>query len=453
MRKSNLVVPQSGRVVVLGGTGNVGNVVLHKLLQSPEIFKEVHVGIRHPYNYDQRYKDSLKALIKKKGNRTSLKLHSVTVPVDANISKENFKRLVHFLQLIKPDLVMNLCPPFCNMAIMQACLISGVHYLDTACYEHPDKLGFSNKKQLALDKQFKESGLVAQLQIGFDPGVSNLMVADCVQGDLFDEIFSVDIMDCNNGRGKRKAGKVVYWSTNFDPEVNIRELCLPVKAVHNSKWTQHGRLIDPDPIYAPFKFPEAGRADAYLMYHEELESLHRSFPLIPTMRFWMTFSREYLTHLRVHHEDGTAGISSIKVDGQSIVPLHVLKACLPTGTDFNDSYKGKTNIGCIIRGIKNGKDLILYIYQVCDHQEAFKETLGNAIGYTTGVPPVIAASLMLGENGVGGGPWLSESGVFVPEDNSAKVFLDKMADAGLPWKVKKLQSMPEHLKEMDDYYK
>lgn len=408
--------------VLVIGAGNVGGVALHKMAVMPEVFSEIHVATRTGIEA----KKTCQSIAQKTESSGRIKLHLV----DAS----NFASITQIMEIIKPRLVMNLGPPYWNLKIMGACLGCGVDYLDTACHEYPDKLGFSNHEQLAMNNEFKKRSVMAQLQIGFDPGVTNIMVAYCLQERIFDEIESVDILDCNAGK------KDVVWAPNFDPEINLRELILPICSIHNGKWVEHGQLIDINAIHFNFQYPQAGWADTYLMYHEELESLHNSFPKIKRMRFWMTFSEEYLWYLRVLYNLGFTSIEPIDFQGQKIQPIQFLKSMLPRGENFNSSYRGKTCIGCIIKGHKNGRELIKYIYQVCDHAKAFMETNGNAIGYTTAVPAVTAAELILN------GTWPHEPGVHVPESRPAKPFLVALAKNGLPWAMKTLKEMPDFLK-------
>jgi saccharopine dehydrogenase (NAD+, L-lysine forming) len=409
------------RVVVIGGTGNVGGVAVHKMAQMPEVFGDIRVAVRSDIKFDK----VLDSILQKENSKVKPKFQLM------DASKNIFLNSV--LRNVRPSLVMNLGPPYWNLNIMEACLKFGVNYLDTACHEYPNKLGFTNREQLAMHDEFRKKGIMAQLQIGFDPGVTNVMVAYCFQERIFDEIDSVDILDCNAGK------KNALWAPNFDPEINLRELILPIYAIHEGKWTKHGQLIDKDAIHFDFKYPQAGTAGTYMMYHEELESLHRSFPKIKRMRFWMTFSEEYLWYLRVLHNLGFTSIEPVDFQGRQIQPIQFLKSLLPKGEDFNSSYKGKTCIGCIIKGRKNGKESIKYVYQVCDHEKAFTETNGNAIGYTTAVPAVTAAELILN------GTWPHEPGVHVPESRPAKPFLVALAKNGLPWTMKNLREMPEFL--------
>jgi len=414
-----------GGIVLVFGAGNVGQVAIHKMAQRPDVFTEIHVVTRTKESAE-RIRDS----VYRKNSGKSLHLH--------NADASNKNAVASLIGKVRPDLVVNLAPPYWNLILMEACLEACVHYLDTACYEDPNKLGFSNKPQLAMHQAFKKKGLMAQLQCGFDPGATNLFVAYALQEQLFDRIDSVDILDCNAGK------KNVKWAPNFDPEINIRELILEIKSVLNGRWQTHGRLIDNDAIRFSFDFPEAGKQDAYLMYHEELESLKRLG--INRLRFWMTFSEDYLTHLRIVHDLGLTRIDPVEYreDPESplcqITPVRFLRSLLPKGEDFNESYRGKTNIGCIIQGMNHGRQKTIYIYQVCSHQKAFQETGGNAIGYTTAVPAVVGAMMMLT------GTW-SEPGVLVPEARPAKPFLKEMAKSGLPWRIKVLPDLPEFLKQ------
>lgn len=421
MNNVRLKENENGRVLVVG-CGNVGGVALHKMAQCPDVFREIHAVSLTKKNVDR----VRRSVLKKSGTRLWTWQEDMS---DRNKASQLINR-------IRPDLVVNLGPPYWNLEIMRACLVNGVHYLDTACHEHPDEYGFSNERQRAFHREFKKQGLMAMLQCGFDPGVTNLFVAYAIQKNLLDSIDSIDILDCNAGE------KDAVWAPNFDPEINIRELILPVLSVLDGEWKEHGRIIDEDAVRFNFHFPEAGKASAYLMYHEELESLKRSFPGIRRMRFWMTFSQQYLMFLRVLHMVGLTRIDPVDYEGHPVIPVKFLKRLLPKGTDFNDSYTGKTNIGCILQGHKNGRAKVIHIYQVCDHEEAFRETGGNAIGYTTAVPAVVAAMMMLRENS----PWL-EAGVHVPETRRAEPFLELLAECGLPWQVKELEVLPKFLRQ------
>lgn len=414
---------KSGRVLVLG-CGNVGGVALHEMAQRRDVFKEIHVATRN----SQTAEKVCQLVWTKTEGRIFLHLHQVNA--------SNKKELIRLLKKIKPELVLNFLPPFWNLVVMEACLECRTNYLDTACYEDIKKLGFSNKAQLAMHDAFVQAGVVAQLQFGFDPGVTNVMVAYAIQEQLFDEIESVDILDCNGG------SKNAIFAPNFDPEVNLRELALLSKSLCNGSWVSHGRLTGEDNICMLFDFPEIGEdgdslpAAIHLIYHEELESLHASFPQIKYLRFWMTFNQSYLTYLRVLKNVGMLGIDPISVNGQTVIPIQVLKALLPKGEDFNDSYVGKTCIGVILHGLKNGEKRTIYLYQICDHQESFQLTSGNAVGRTTAVPAMSAAIKMLTD------PEWQMPGVFVPESRPAKSFLTELALNDLPCIIKQLDALP-----------
>src|SRR3989344_8699581 len=365
--------------VLVIGCGNVGGVGLHKMSQYPKIFSEIHVVGR-----TAKKCEAVRSSIRK---RTKGK-----VDLEINIGDVGKgKFFLGLLNKVNPDLVVNWVSPYDNLTVMDACLAYGVNYIDTACFEDPKKYGFSYEKQLAKNNAYKKKGLLAILGCGFDPGVSNIYSA-YARDYLFDRVDTIDILDCNGGSKDKK----IKFAPNFDPEINLRELILPIKFWEKGKWEKRGRLIDEDASHFEFDFPQAGKFTPYLMYHEELETIPNHIPGLKLIRFWMTFSKSYLTYLRVLYEIGLTRIDPIILrDGSSVVPVQFLKAILPKGKDFNKSYKGKTNIGNIITGGKNGKKKVVYIYNVCDHQKAFRETGGNAIGYTTAIPTVTCAKLVL----------------------------------------------------------
>jgi saccharopine dehydrogenase (NAD+, L-lysine forming) len=410
------------RILVIG-CGNVGSVGLHKMAQQPEIFSEIHV-VSRTLEKCQAVNDSI---AKRTKGKVNLNIHQGNVG--------DYKFFLKLLKKIKPVLVVNWGSPYDNLEVMDACLEFGVNYIDTACYEDPDKYGFSYKKQLAKDGDFKKKKLLAITGAGFDPGVSNIFSA-YARDYLFDSIDTIDILDCNGGSKDKK----IKFAPNFDPEINLRELILPIRFWENGKWIERGKLIDEDAGFFEFDFPEAGTFTPYMMYHEELETIPKHIPGLKRIRFWMTFSPAYLTYLRVLYEVGMTRIDPIDYEGSPVIPVKFLKAILPKGKDFNKSYKGKTNIGNIISGKKNGKKKVVYIYNVCDHEAAFKETGGNAIGYTTAIPTVAVAKLVLQ------GKW-SGYGVKNTEDKSldSKVFLEEMPKTGLTWQVKELKEVPAEL--------
>lgn len=303
---------------------------------------------------------------------------------------------------------------------MDACLETGVNYLDTANYEPPEESKFCYKWQWDYHNRFKEKGIMALLGCGFDPGVTNVFCA-YAQKKHFDEIHYIDILDCN-------AGDHGYpFATNFNPEINIREVTARGKFYENSQWIE----TDPLSVHKTFDFPEIGPKEIYLMYHEELESLVKNLKGIKRIRFWMTFSEKYLTHLRVLQNVGMTRIDPVDFEGNKIVPLKFLKAILPDPASLGTGYKGKTCIGCLMDGIKEGHRKKYYIYNICSHEECFREVKSQAISYTTGVPAMIGAMLMLT------GVWYRE-GVFNVEEFDPVPFMEKLPNYGLPWVEKEL---------------
>lgn len=411
--------------ILVIGCGNVGSVGLHKMAQYKDTFSEIHVVAR-TLNKLEAVRDSV---LKKSKGKVNLIIHT------GDVSSKEF--LLGLLKEVKPDLVMNWGVPYYNLVVMDACLEYGVNYIDAACYEHPDKYGFSYKLQLAKNEAFKKKNLLAILGCGFDPGVSNIFSA-YARDYLFDKVYTIDILDCNGGSKDEK----IKFAPNFDPEINLRELILPIEFWENKKMEKRGKLIDDDAPHFEFNFPETGKFDPYLMYHEEEETIPTHMPDLKRIRFWMTFSKSYLTYLRVLYNVGLTRIDPIDFNGEKIVPVKFLKALLPKGEDFNKSYKGKTNIGNIITGVKNGKKKIVYIYNVCDHEKSFKETGGNAIGYTTAIPAVTCAKLVLEGKWAGTGTKNTED-----ESLDSKIFLDEMSKIGLTWQVKNLKDLPKELKK------
>jgi saccharopine dehydrogenase (NAD+, L-lysine-forming) len=298
---------------------------------------------------------------------------------------------------------------------MDACLETGVNYLDTANYEPPDVAKFDYQRQWAYHERFKNAGLTAILGCGFDPGVTGVFTAYASKHH-FDEIHTLDIVDCNAGdHGKP-------FATNFNPEINIREVTQRGKYWENGKWIE----TEPHEIHKPLTYPNVGPFDSYLIYHEELESLVKHFPTLKRARFWMTFGQEYLTHLRVIQNIGMASIKPILYEGKEIVPLQFLKAVLPNPGELGKHYLGETSIGCRVRGIKNRKEKTYYIYNNCKHQDAYKETGAQGVSYTTGVPAMIGAMMFLT------GKWKG-AGVFNTEQFDPDPFMEQLNYHGLPW--------------------
>lgn len=386
-----------GKVLIIGA-GGVGTVVAHKMAAKPEVFHEIMLA--------SRTKSKCDAIAEKiGGNRIQ------TAAVDADKVSE----LVKLIRSFSPDIVVNVALPYQDLTIMDACLETGVAYLDTANYEPREEAKFEYKWQWAYDEKYKKAGLTAILGCGFDPGVTSIFTAYAAK-HIFDEIRYLDIVDCNAG----SHGKA--FATNFNPEINIREVTQKGKYWENGEWV----YTDPHEIHKKLTYPSIGPKESYLIYHEELESLVKNFPTLKRARFWMTFSQEYLTHLRVIQNIGMASIEPIIYEGKEIVPIQFLKAVLPAPEQLGENYKGETSIGCRIRGIKNRKKKTCYIYNNCSHEAAYAETGTQAVSYTTGVPAMIGAMMYLQ------GLW-KEAGVHNVEEFDPDPFLEQMNLNGLPW--------------------
>jgi saccharopine dehydrogenase (NAD+, L-lysine-forming) len=384
------------RILIIGA-GGVGGVVAHKCAQVPEVFDEIVLASRHL--------DKCNALA------AQLPRPIRTAQVDA----DDPKQVAALIRQIQPNLVLHVALPYQDLAIMEACLETGVPYLDTANYEPPEVAHFEYSWQWAFRERFAKRGIMALLGCGFDPGVTNIFCA-YARKHHFDEIHEVDILDCNAG----SHGKA--FATNFNPEINIREVTQRGKYWENGQWIE----TEPFAIHRTFDFPEVGPREAYLLYHEELESLVKNLPGLRRIRFWMTFSQEYLTHLRVLQNVGLTRIDPVMYEGHPVVPLRFLKAVLPEPSSLGENYTGKTNIGCLIRGVKNGRPLTYYIYNVCDHAACYREVQAQAVSYTTGVPAMIGAKLMLT------GAWRGQ-GVFNVEEFDPDPFMAALPQHGLPW--------------------
>jgi saccharopine dehydrogenase (NAD+, L-lysine-forming) len=359
-------------------------------------------------------------------SRTLEKCQKIASEIDRPIRTEkldadNPQEVAELIRDLGADLVINVALPYQDLSIMDACLETGVHYLDTANYEPPDEAKFCYKWQWDYRDRFREKGLMALLGSGFDPGVTNVFCA-YAQKHYFDEIHYVDIMDCNAGEHGRP------FATNFNPEINIREITQRGKYWENGDWKE----TDPLSVHETFDFPEIGPREMYLMYHEELESLAENIKGLKRIRFWMTFGEQYLTHLRVLENVGMTRIDPVEYEGKRIVPLKFLKAVLPEPSSLGENYKGKTNIGCMMEGVKDGRKKKVYIYNVCDHAECYREVKAQAISYTTGVPAMIGAMLMMT------GAWKGK-GVFNMEQLDPDPFMEKLNIYGLPWVVEELK--------------
>ena len=389
--------------VLIIGAGGVGRVVTYKCAQHPEVFSEIMLASRTKSKCDAIVEDAQKATGHQKMQ---------TAQVDADKVPE----LVALIQSFQPELVLHVALPYQDLTIMEACLETGVNYLDTANYEPKDEAKFEYSWQWAYQDRFKEAGLTAVLGCGFDPGVTSIFTARAAKHH-FDEMHYLDIVDCNAG----DHGKA--FATNFNPEINIREVSQKGKYYENGKWVE----TEPHEIKKVLNYPNIGPKDSYLIYHEELESLVKNFPTLKRARFWMTFGQEYLTHLRVIQNIGMAGIEPVKYKGVDVIPLEFLKAVLPDPGGLGENYTGETSIGCRIKGIKDGKEKTYYIWNNCSHQAAYDETGAQGVSYTTGVPATLGAMMVL--TGKWGG-----AGVFNVEEFDPDPFLDKLGEMGLPWK-------------------
>ena len=387
-----------GKVLIIGA-GGVGTVVAHKIAQNPDVFTEIVLASR-----TQSKCDAIADAIG--GNRI------VTDRVDA----DKVEDLVALFKKHKPDIVVNVALPYQDLTIMDACLHCGVNYLDTANYEPLDEAKYEFKWQWAYRERFEQAGLTAILGCGFDPGVSGVYTAYAAK-HYFKEMQYLDIVDCNAGNHG------MAFATNFNPEINIREVTQKGKYYENGKWIE----TEPHETHRPLTYPNIGPKESYLIYHEELESLVKNYPTIKRARFWMTFGQEYLTHLRVIQNIGMARIDPIMYNGVEIVPIQFLKAVLPNPGDLGKNYTGETSIGCRIRGIgKDGKELTYYVYNNCSHHAAYLETGAQGVSYTTGVPAMIGAMMFLT------GKW-KKPGVYNVEEFDPDPFMEQLNKQGLPW--------------------
>ena len=392
------------RTTLIIGAGGVGRVVVHKCVQNSDVFGKIVLASR-TVGRCQEIKDELP---------------NADIEV-ASVDADSTDEVIKLINSCNPDILINVALPYQDLTIMDACIATKIPYLDTANYEHPDEAKFEYKLQWARDEKFKEAGITGLLGSGFDPGATNVFCA-YAQKHYFDEIHTIDILDCN-------AGDHGYpFATNFNPEINLREVSSKGRYWEDGKWIE----TEPMEIMQVWDYPEVGPKDSYLLYHEEMESLVKHIKGLKRIRFFMTFGQSYLTHMRCLENVGMLGIEPVEHKGMKIVPIEFLKTLLPDPASLGPRTKGKTNIGIVAEGIKDGKKRKIYIYQVKDHEECYRETNSQGVSYTTGVPAMIGAKLLL--KGIWNG-----SGVFNMEQMDPDPFMDEMNTQGLPWKVKELE--------------
>ena len=385
------------------GAGGVGNVVAFKCAMNVSTFGDITLASRTLSKCDAISKNVLE--------RVGVQLHTATV--DADVVPE----LIALIKHVGADIVINVALPYQDLTIMDACTQTGVDYLDTANYEHPDTAKFEYKEQWARDTAFNEANIMGLLGSGFDPGVTNVFCA-YAQKHYFDEIHTIDILDCN-------AGDHGYaFATNFNPEINLREVSAKGRYWEDGEWIE----TEPMAIKQVWDYPEVGAKDSYLLYHEEMESLVKHIKGLKRIRFFMTFGESYLTHMKCLENVGMLGIKEVEHKGMKIVPMEFLATLLPDPATLGSRTKGKTNIGIFAKGLKEGKEKAIYIYQVTDHESCYAEVLSQGVSYTTGVPAMIGAKLMLE------GKWQAK-GVYNMEEFDPDPFMDELIVQGLPWKV------------------
>jgi len=391
--------------VLIVGAGGVGQVVTHKCAQVPEVFSEIVLA-----------------------SRTEEKCRRIAAQIDrpiatAQVDADDVKQMTALIEQQKPSLVINVALPYQDLPIMDACLATGVDYLDTANYEPLDTAKFEYSWQWAYHDRFARAGIMALLGSGFDPGATNVFTAWLAKHE-FDTVETLDIIDCNAGEHDKP------FATNFNPEINIREVTARGRYWEDGDW----KSTDPLSVSRMFDFPAGiGPKKVYLLYHEELESIAKNFPTLRRARFWMTFSDNYLKHLEVLGNVGLTSIEPLMYEGREIVPLKFLKALLPDPSSLGPVTKGLTCIGCVVKGVKDGKEKVAFLYNICDHQAAYREVGAQAISYTTGVPAMIGAKQMLT------GAWRGK-GVFNLEQFDPDPFMADMNRHGLPWTVTALDA-------------
>lgn len=392
--------------VLVIGAGGVGSVAVHKMAKWPDMFSEITLASRRVAKCD--------------AIATSVKSRTGVSIITAELDADNVEATTRLIEKTGASLVVNLALPYQDLNIMEACLAAGADYLDTANYESLDEAKFEYHWQWAYQERFEKAGLTALLGSGFDPGVTNVFTAYIAKHHI-QNMQTLDILDCNGGDHGQ------HFATNFNPEINIREVTAPARHWQDGAWVESPALSHKQ----SFDFPQVGNRNMYMMYHEELESLSKHFPELTRARFWMTFGDAYLTHLNVLENIGMTSIEPIIYEGQEIVPLQFLKAVLPEPSGLGETTKGKTCIGNIISGTHEGRPRTVYLYNVCDHEACFAEVGSQAVSFTTGVPAMIGASLILDKSWRKPGVWNMEQ--FDPDP-----FMDRLNIYGLPWHIAEL---------------
>ncbi|MDP3120400.1 MAG: saccharopine dehydrogenase family protein [Sulfuricurvum sp.] len=390
--------------VLIIGAGGVGRVVAHKCVMNANTFDRIILASRTLKRCEEIQSELPKGAIE-----------------IATVDADNTQEVIDLIKRVNADILINVALPYQDLTIMDACIATNTPYLDTANYEHPDEAKFEYKLQWEKDQAFKDAGIMGLLGSGFDPGATNVFCA-YAQKHYFDEIHTIDILDCN-------AGDHGYaFATNFNPEINLREVSAKGRYWENGTWIE----TEPMEIMQVWDYPEVGPKDSYLLYHEEMESLVKHIKGLKRIRFFMTFGQSYLTHMKCLENVGMLGIKEVEHKGMKIVPMEFLKTLLPDPASLGPRTKGKTNIGIVAEGLKDGKKRKIYIYQVKDHEECYAEVKAQGVSYTTGVPAVIGAKLMVE------GKW-SGKGVFNMEQLDPDFFMEEMNTQGLPWNVRELE--------------
>ena len=390
--------------VLIIGAGGVGRVVAHKCVMNAATFDRIILASRTLSRCEEIQSELPKGALE-----------------IATVDADNTQEVIDLIKRVKADILINVALPYQDLTIMDACIATNTSYLDTANYEHPDEAKFEYKLQWEKDQAFKDAGIMGLLGSGFDPGATNVFCA-YAQKHYFDEIHTIDILDCN-------AGDHGYaFATNFNPEINLREVSAKGRYWEEGKWIE----TEPMEIMQVWDYPEVGPKDSYLLYHEEMESLVKHIKGLKRIRFFMTFGQSYLTHMKCLENVGMLGIKEVEHKGMKIVPMEFLKTLLPDPASLGPRTKGKTNIGIVAEGLKDGKKRKIYIYQIKDHEECYAEVKAQGVSYTTGVPAVIGAKLMVE------GKW-SGKGVFNMEQLDPDFFMEEMNAQGLPWNVREME--------------